>query len=212
MRKEISERTQQIERDIRSLEKTYEVLKTLYDEGRMDEFSSLATDAALRSEYLTCKMRHLLYQCAALRKPEYLVRAAEVQGMTVKAYPDMYEIELPGLLPKRKQRVSSEFLIDPLYYMLEHFSSKYHIKRYDGAVVCFVYEYDSRLPTNRVRDYDNIEKKQVLDVLTTFFLVDDSGICCETFNMTAIGNADKTRILIMPRERFVTWIAEMQEL
>ncbi len=210
MREEISERIGQIQSDIRSLEKTYEILKMLFDEGEMEEFASLVTDAALRSEYLTCRMRHLIYRCGVFRKPAYLVKAAETQGMSVKTYPDMFEIILPGLLPKRNQRVSSEFLTDPLFYLLEQYTGTNPIKRYDGAVVCFVYEYDGELPINRVRDYDNIEKKQVMDGITTFFLTDDSGVCCETFHMTTIGDADRTRIFIMPRERFVTWIAEMQ--
>ncbi len=213
MEKMIRERTDSQLRDIHKLELLLEDLSSLVTERKIEEYEEYALDAALRSEKLTCKMRHLLYQSAVVKKPAYLVKAAEMQGITVREYPDMVEIELPVLLPKRKSKADSEYLTDALYFMLENYASEHrHIHRFESAVICFIYEYDSMLPRNRVLDYDNIEKKQLLDVISTFFLIDDSGLCCETFNMTSISNADKTRVLVMTRERFVSWIKEIQEL
>ncbi len=185
-----------------------EKLPVLKAEGKYDEYISLATDAALRSEKLTCKMRHLLYYCTGTRKHEYLNKAAEVQGMSVRNSHDMLEVIIPGLLPKRNPRESSEFLSDALYFMLERYTAVHPVKRFERAVVCFVHEYDRMNSRKLLLDYDNIEKKQMLDVITTFFLLDDSGLCCETYHMTSIGETDKTRILVMSRERFVTWVTE----
>ena len=81
-------------------------------------------------------------------------------------------------------------------------------EKYTDCVVCFVHEYDRELPDRRIRDYDNIEQKQILDVISSFVLKDDSGMCCDTYNSTALADEDKTRIFIMSRDRFCTWLAE----
>jgi len=128
--------------------------------------------------------------------------------MIIREYPDMLEIEVPCLFPKRKQRLSSEYITDPLYYMLDQYTDTHSIRKYTDCVVCFIHEYDRELPDRRIRDYDNIEQKQILDVIAAFVLKDDSGICCDSYNSTALADEDKTRIFIMPRERFCTWLAE----
>ena len=171
-------------------------------------FQNIVSEAALRSELMTCRMRHLLYEYTNIRKPNYLAKAAEMQGMAIREYPDMIEIEVPCLFPKRKQRLSSEYLTDPLYFMLDKYTDSHPIEKYTDCVVCFVHEYDRELPDRRIRDYDNIEQKQILDVISTFVLKDDSGMCCDTYNSTALADEDKTRIFIMSRDRFCTWLAE----
>ena len=148
------------------------------------------------------------HQQQGMRKPNYLKEAADMQGMIIREYPDMLEIEVPCLFLKRKQRLSSEYLTDPLYYMLDQYTDTHPIKKYTDCVVCFIHEYDRELPDRRIRDYDNIEQKQILDVIAAFVLKDDSGICCDSYNSTALADEDKTRIFIMPRERFCTWLAE----
>ncbi len=172
----------------------------------------LATKSALCSERLTCSLRHLLYEFLDNSKPEYLLKAADSQGMAIREYGGMFEIELPGLFPKRNQRKSSEYLTDPLYFLFDKYTDKRKIKKLDNAIICFVHEYDIEENGRAVRDYDNLELKQVLDVIATFLLVDDSGLCCDTFNMTAISDENKTRIFVMPREYFTVWLNEINHL
>ena len=62
-------------------------------------FQNIVSEAALRSELMTCRMRHLLYEYTNVRKPNYLAEAAEMQGMAIREYPDMIEIEGPVCFP-----------------------------------------------------------------------------------------------------------------
>ncbi len=204
----ITKRIENLRRDNEKIAQTLIAMDGTDLEHNADNFKHLATDAALRSELITCRMRHLLYDYTDIRKPEYLTSAALVQGIVIREYPDMFEIELPCLFPKRKQRQSSEYLTDPLYFLLSQYTDSHPVKKYNDCVVCFVHEYDKDLPHRRIRDYDNLEQKQMLDVIAAFILKDDSGMCCDSYNTVALGDADKTRIFIMPKERFCTWLTE----
>ena len=77
-------------------------------------------------------------------------------------------------------------------------------------VVCFSHIYAQELPERRIRDYDNLELKQFLDVAASFILTDDSGLLCDAYNTTELGNEDCTRLFLMDCARFPAWLAERQ--
>ncbi|MGX8711429.1 MAG: DUF6100 family protein [bacterium] len=104
------------------------------------------------------------------------------------------EITFPSLMPKRKQWQSSEFLIDPLYFALSDYTDRHMPQKFRECVVCFVNVYCRDLPSRRIRDYDNVELKQALDVIGVFLLEDDSGRLCDVYNTTELGEADCTCI------------------
>ena len=58
------------------------------------------------------------------------------------------------------------------------------------------------MPKRRIRDYDNLELKQFLDVAASFILTDDTGLLCDAYNTTELGDEDCTRIFIMDSKRF----------
>ena len=118
------------------------------------------------------------------------------------------EVTLPGLLPKRRQRQSSEFLLDPLYFALEQYAKERPLPHCRDCIVCFAQVYDQALPTRRVRDYDNLEEKQLLDLLSTFVMADDTGLLCDAYNTTELGEQDCTKIFVMEKKRFPQWLAE----
>ena len=66
------------------------------------------------------------------------------------------------------------------------------------------------MPSRRIRDYDNLELKQLLDVIASFLMEDDSGLLCDAYNTTELGNSDCTRISVMDKERFSDWIKERE--
>ena len=82
--------------------------------------------------------------------------------------------------------------------------------RLQHCVVCFSHVYCQDLPKRRVRDYDNLELKQFLDVAASFILTDDSGLLCDAYNTTELGETDCTRISIMDSAHFPEWLAERQ--
>ena len=80
------------------------------------------------------------------------------------------------------------------------------IPHFCECVVCFSHIYDKNLSIRRVRDYDNLELKQILDVVCAFVMEGDTGLLCDAYNTTELGDSDCTRITIMGKERLSEWL------
>ena len=119
---------------------------------------------------------------------------------------DLISITLPGLLPKRKQHVNAAFLHEPLNYALQNYLTVHSLPLYRECVVCFSQIYDRNGPFDRVRDYDNLEFKQLLDTIATYIMVDDSGLYCDSYHTTELGDTDHTVIYVMGKSRFPQWL------
>lgn len=206
----ISRRIGSIKTDITKLSNTLCAIEHTDMENYPDNYAMMATDAALRSELIACRMRHLLYGSTPTRKETYLASAGVVQGIQIKVRDGVLEVTLPCLLPKRKQRQSTEFLIDPLYFTLSQYSDSNKLPKFQQCVVCFSHVYSEKFHNRRVRDYDNLELKQLLDVLSTFIMEDDTGLLVDAYNTTEIGETDCTKISVMGKESFQKWLAERE--
>ena len=73
---------------------------------------------------------------------------------------------------------------------------------YRDCVICFSQIYDRELPQRRIRDYDNLEFKQILDTLCTYVLTDDSGFFCDSYYTTQLGLKDCTLVSVMEKLTF----------
>lgn len=173
-----------------------------------DNYEVLSTDAALRCERIACRLRHLIYTSTGIKKEEYLTSAAVIQGIEVSYEDDVLSITLPCLLPKRQKRQSSEFLIDPIHAALSQYAKSNPMPQFHHCVVCFSHVYCQEQPERWVRDYDNLELKQLLDVVASFIMVDDSGLLCDAYNTTELGETDCTHIFVMPQGRFPEWLKQ----
>ena len=206
-RKIISHRIESILDDISRLSNALYAMNTTDIQRYPDNYEVLSTDAALRAEKIACRLRHLIYSSTPIRKGDYLTSAGVIHEIEITYEDGVLEVTLPGLLPKRKQRQSSEFLLDPFYFALEKYAKEHLMPRFSDCVVCFTQVYDQSLPARRIRDYDNLEEKQLLDVLSTFVMADDTGLLCDAYNTAALGEKDCTRINVMEKKRFPSWLA-----
>lgn len=206
----ISQRISRISEDLMRLLNTLGAMDNTDMEQYPDNYAMLSTDAALRSELITCRIRHLLYESTDVKKPEYLASAGVVQGIRISEEDGVLNIVLPCLVPKRKGRKNSEFLTDPLYFTLSQYADSHPLPKFQHCVVCFSHIYSRELADCRVRDYDNLELKQLLDVIAAFIMEDDSGLLCDAYNTTEIGEQDCTCISVMGKERFFQWIKERE--
>ena len=59
-------------------------------------------------------------------------------------------------------------------------------------------------------EYGIVDLKQFLDVAASFILTDDSGLLCDAYNTTELGDEDCTRLFLMDCARFPAWLAERQ--
>jgi len=206
----LSQRISSILDDTQRLNNALYAMNTTDIQRYPDNYEVLSTDAALRAEQITCRLRHLIYATTRINAGEYLLSASATQGIEIGAADGIIEITLPGLLPKRKPRQSSEFLLDPFNAALGRYVQEHPVPRFRHCAVCFCSVYDRALPKRRIRDYDNLELKQLLDVAAAYLLVDDSGILCDTYNTTELGDTDCTRIVIMESTQFPAWMNERQ--
>lgn len=206
----LSQRITSILSDLNRLTNTLYALTTTDIQRYPENYEVLSSDAALRSERITCRLRHLIYSTTNVKKEEYLASAAVMQGIEIQYEDDILSITLPCLLPKRKQHQSTEYLLDPFTNALSQYAKAHPMPKLQHCVVCFSHVYCRDLPDRRVRDYDNLELKQFLDVAASFILSDDSGLLCDAYNTTELGDTDCTRIFIMDSIRFPDWLDARQ--
>ncbi len=175
----ISQRISSILDDIQRLTNALYAMNTTDIQRYPDNYEVLSTDAALRAETIACRLRRLIYVSTAIKKPEYLTSAAVMQGIGVCYEDGVFEIALPCLLPKRKPWQGAEYLLDPLGAALSQYAKSHPLPRFQHCVIAFSHIYDQDLPERRIRDYDNLELKQIQDVIAAFVLTDDIVITVE---------------------------------
>jgi hypothetical protein len=206
----ITKRIGEIIGDISRLSNALYAMDTTDIQRYPDNYETLSTDAALRGEKIACRLRHLLYASTCIPKEDYLISAGVIQGIEIANASGIFTITLPCLLPRRKQRQNTEFLHDPLYHSLNRYAETNPIPKYRHCVVCFSHIYNRELPERRIRDYDNLELKQILDIVSAFVMVDDGGILCDAYNTTEFGETDCTRVSVMDKDSFPHWLAERE--
>jgi len=202
----LSKRISSILAEITRLTNALNAMNTANIQRYPDNYEVLSTDAALRAERITCRLRHLIYSTTDIKKEEYLTSAAVMQGIDIQRRGEVLEITLPCLLPKRKQKQNTEYLLDPFTAALSQYAKTNPMPRLQHCVICFSHIYDRELPSRRIRDYDNLELKQFLDVAASFILSDDSGLLCDAYHTTELGETDCTRISIMDSRHFPDWL------
>ena len=147
-----------------------------------ENFESIGLEMAMKAEAIACSTRNIVSVYPAGIRKKVLQTAVDSQGIQVNR--------------TNSGRNNAAFIIEPLCFALEEFTKEHFIERYDHAMIWFIYEYGEDTPARHIRDYDNLEAKEVLDVVNTFFLIDDSGEHCELHYSTRRGLRDCTRIII----------------
>lgn len=208
--KTIKKRITSISNDVQRLSG---VLFTLGDTDipcHVNEYEKLSIEAAQRAEWIALRLRHLIYAGTLVGKRNYMPKAVDILGIEIQENESIYEITLPGLMPKRKARQGTEYIIDPLMFALEQFVKSHTIKRFPHTTVCFALVYDRNLPERRIRDYDNLELKSILDAAAACLMNSDAGLLCDTYHTTELGDKDCMRMFIMDTSRYPQWYAERQ--
>lgn len=186
------------------------ISKKLYEVREMEQnndfegYRDTSLEISRRAERFACRVRELVSDTVFYNRNEFMLNMSKFQGIEIEKEEEWVKIVLPFLLPKRRVTHSCSFIIDPLKYVINSFISKTRIKRFGDCVVCFrnIYTINGKV----IKDHDNIETKQVLDVVTEYFLVDDTGLLCSNFYTTAIGESERTEVYVIPKANFEKWI------
>ena len=207
----LSSRLSRIEEEIPKLSNTISAMK-ITDTGTYGKnYEELSLDAALRAERIACSLRNLIFATNLVSKPVLMDAVAKEHGIQITHDSDRVVITLPGLMPKRNKRVNTTFLTDPLYASLDAYTRKYPLPHFTECVVCFSHVFDRNLSARRIRDYDNLECKQLLDTVASFLMTDDSGLYCDAYHTTEFGSKDCTVLTIMEKSAFPEWLRRLEE-
>lgn len=161
-----------------------------------DNFEKLGLDLALQAEAVACSTRTMVSKFMTDGRPQMIREVSKAHGIWIEQNKLGYEIIMPYLMTKRSGRHSVMFLLEPLSYALKQYTKKYPIERMKHAVIWFIYEYAEETPERHIRDYDNIESKEILDLINTHFLLDDGARFCELHYSMKRGKKNRTRVII----------------
>ena len=199
-----------IQDDIRRLENAVFALEASNYRQYPENFLELSLDTAVRAERLACKLRHLIGDYGQNQMVPLMERAAGAQGIAVAREGGTLAITIPRLLPKYRKPRGNEFINQPLHYALAQYCEANPAEKFRECAVCFVHVYDESLSLGRIRDYDNLEMKHILNTVSTFFMTDDGGALCDVFNTTEMGKSDCTRVYVMPQDKLPAFISRLK--
>lgn len=207
----LSSRLSRIEEEIPKLTNTISAMRITNTDTYGKNYEELSLDAALRAERIACALRNVIYAANLISKPLLMEKTAIEHGIQISHTDASVTITLPGLMPKRNKRVNTTFLTDPLYTSMDAYTKNHSMPHFSDCVVCFTHVFDQNLSSRRVRDYDNLECKQILDTVAGFLMTDDSGIFCDAYHTTEFGDHDCTLLTIMEKNFFPSWLNEQAE-
>ena len=169
--------------------------------SEVKNFEYLTDRLEILSEKFACSVRDFSTRTFVANRYEVMDKASEMLGIEVRKDGNAVVIDLPFLLPRKKGK-ENKFIGDPLRYRLEEISKIEDLKIRDRAVICIIHTYDNVNKNARCYDYDNLESKKILDIITLFTLTDDAPEYCDVYQTVQLSDRDKTRIIVMPFDEF----------
>ncbi|MCD7884732.1 MAG: DUF6100 family protein [Lachnospiraceae bacterium] len=184
--------------------------------GAGEDLNTLVLEAEKNAEFLTDRLRALEMDLSYGEKTTafFQKEIVNIHGITVDFADGILSVSLPALLPHRKTAYT-DYLYKPLSFAIRDWRKKrlgmlQEMPFFERATVCFYHDYDRNRDAKRIRDHDNIEEKQVLDLLAGYFLQSDSGLYLNTYHETRQADADRTRIFLMKSDVFPSWLASQR--
>ena len=121
--------------DIRRLEQDMIALQSIDIVCYPENYSSLSHQAVIKSEYITRKLRELVYSTTNKDWPELLKASANDMGITINSGSGgAVDITIPCLVPGRKKK-PTEYITAPLYAALERFVEDRQFERFGRCVI-----------------------------------------------------------------------------
>lgn len=211
-RKILNDRITALEYELPHISNLLFALKLANSDKYPTNYNHLCLEVSSRTEKLACALRSLYYSANLVPTPDVLSNAASAQGIAVVEKNGIIEITIPALLPKREvhsYRNTSNFLAEPLRYALEEYCRLHPYNRFGQCVICFHHQYETTTSPRFIRDYDNLECKQIQDVIAACLLNDDTALLCDVVHTISFGPKDCTTILLMTRDRVPEWLKSL---
>jgi len=115
---------------------------------------------------------------------------------------NMLRVEMPGILPLKTKK-GNQYLPGKVSHHMSNFITQHGM---DGnpcisivpAFVVFVHHYQNGRESLSLKDYDNLEKKRVLDALQYIHIFFDNPASMVSMDMMVEDTRDYTEVLIAP--------------
>lgn len=169
-------------------------------------FFEVAKSTALLSERSTAQFRNFLLTLCGGMPQDYYLQAAETQGIRVDVTDGILSVRLPALLPKKTRTEGFKFLQPAIHAALKRYADQQSLPHFRECTVCIEHIYARYLSIKAVRDYDNLEMKEVLDIIALYCMTDDTGALCDQFQTTRFADSSCTIISVMQKEKFSAWL------
>lgn len=212
MSNEMTRRIAHIRRLITRIEQSIHSMEKLDPELYPNEHLALCTESALLCERVTCLMRNIVYATLGQRRSIYLGHAANTHEIHIFYHEGIFEIHLPVLLPRKQGKLSSQFLFDPLNTALTDFLHSVHVPKFRECTICICHSYDTKLSKGVFFDYDNLQLKQLIDIIAAHILTDDNANLCNIYHSCLPSDKDCTKVYIMPKNTFSKWLLLYESL
>lgn len=181
-------------------------LKKLYETDWIRDrknFNYLTERLIILAEKYACCVREFGFKTYAVNRNVVYDKAAEMQGIEICKEGNKIIIDLPFLLPGKKGK-NVNFVGAPLKNQFDKIKEIEDLKIREKVVICIIHFYDNVNVKAKCYDYDNLESKRILDIITLYTLEDDSPKHCDVYQTAEFGDTNKTKIIVMPVNEFWT--------
>lgn len=119
----------------------------------------------------------------------------------------VYEITVPVIIPKTKSLISKNLWNCSFKAAYKHFCERHGIKiqRIGNPVVIFENQFINETQGNGLKDTDNYEVSDLLNMLQYYFISDDSTATLAVRNITGAPK-NQTKIYIISEENLKDWL------
>lgn len=120
------------------------------------------------------------------------------------------KLDLPILLPKRKQNLKSAYFLLGIKHALDGLDLR-NVPHTGQLCIVFIHCYKKLDALRKMRDHDNIEIKWVIDALNTFLLTEDNPLYLNHYQQSALDERNHTIIYLVPAKDIGTFLNDHYE-
>ena len=166
----------------------------------------LLLEVVRSAEETALQLRH--YAAAVISPPREVPDCSErpLLPVRVEVTPEGWVLAaLPVILPRRTDEDRSRFLASSLWNAIRAQFRDKPLPKFHTCVLIYEHVYTFGCK-RRFIEHDNMELKHCQDVLEAAFLTNDSAALCFAFQCSHFGEAEGTRIWIVPAGQFPAWL------
>lgn len=192
---------EELKRLLKEIEKTVKRQEEADSVDDRKSFEEQTEMVRILGERFACNVRKFSLNTYSESRQKVYDKSAEILGIEICKEGKKIVVDLPFLLPRKKDK-DAKFVGDPLRHKFEQICENEDLKIRDKVVVCIIHTYDNVNKKAKCYDFDNLESKKILDIITVYTLTDDSPKYLDVYHTVKMGDKDETRIVIMPADEF----------